>query len=135
MGCSGGALVDLNERCRFLCYTPGQRFAPHYDGRYTRPADHANCGDFSAVTVQLYLHSVPAQCGGATTFLTRHEDVVASCQPGAGDVLIFTQDLFHEGSILSAGLKYTMRTEAMYRREPIALTSTGKCMLPIASRV
>jgi len=28
---SGAALVDLNERCRFLCYTPGQSFASHFD--------------------------------------------------------------------------------------------------------
>ena len=25
------------HRCRFLCYTPGQAFEPHCDGRYTRP--------------------------------------------------------------------------------------------------
>ena len=28
----GAELVDLNERCRVLCYTPGQYFAEHRDG-------------------------------------------------------------------------------------------------------
>ena len=28
----GDELVDLNERCRVLCYTPGQFFAEHFDG-------------------------------------------------------------------------------------------------------
>ena len=27
---------------------------------------------------------------------------------------MFTQDLYHEGSLLSSGIKYTVRTEAMY---------------------
>lgn len=42
----------------------------------------------------------------------RHSPI--PCQPKAGSVLIFTQDLPHEGSMLQAGIKYTMRTEAMY---------------------
>jgi hypothetical protein len=109
-------LVDLNERCRFLMYTPGQSFAPHCDGLYERPRGHVNSGDFSRVTVQLYLHDVPKENGGGTTFLDDRETPVATCQPGAGSVLIFSQDLYHEGSLLEAGLKYTLRTEAMYRR-------------------
>ena len=30
--------IELNERCRFLCYTPGQHFPAHVDGTYIRPA-------------------------------------------------------------------------------------------------
>ena len=29
-------------------------------------------------------------------------------------MLMFTQDLLHEGSLVSRGIKYTMRTEVMY---------------------
>lgn len=108
--CFGAQLVELNERCRILCYTPGQEFASHFDGSYRRPN-----GDTSKVTVQVYLHDVPEENGGATTF---HFDRLDSlpCQPKAGSVLIFSQDLEHEGSLLKKGLKYTLRTEAMYRR-------------------
>lgn len=108
-------LVDLNERLRFLCYTPGQQFPTHLDGQYERPSDHRNGGAVSKVTVQLYLHSVPEAHGGATTFFPDSDSSIA-CQPVAGDVLLFTQDLEHEGSLLCDGLKYTLRTEAMYRR-------------------
>jgi len=110
----GSQLVDLNERCRTLCYTPGQYFEAHFDGRYTRPMSHANGGDFSRITVQLYLNDVPESHGGATTFLFHKRDDV-QCQPTAGSALVFTQDLYHEGTLLKQGLKYTIRTEAMYR--------------------
>mmetsp|Transcript_23060 Transcript_23060/g.41649 ORF Transcript_23060/g.41649 Transcript_23060/m.41649 type:complete len:284 (-) Transcript_23060:26-877(-) len=105
-------LVELNERCRILCYTPGQEFASHFDGEYTREN-----GDRSKVTVQLYLHDVPEENGGATTFQFgfNGESGALPCQPKAGSVLLFTQDLLHEGSLLKKGLKYTLRTEAMYR--------------------
>lgn len=111
-------LVDLNERCRFLCYTPGQHFAPHYDACYERPQNHPHCGDMSMVTVQVYLHDVPEKNGGATTFLPERYSPQRGlpCQPGAGCALIFTQDLYHEGSMVMDGLKYTLRTEAMYRQ-------------------
>lgn len=171
--------------------------------RYTRSHPHPRAGDYSYVTLQLYLHDVPVENGGATTFYpntgedfyrspsryanrpfriavmaiiisiftTYHHhmpSIIVShlllycfirpffyflysffffffsregrslfyadwctrwwmtfhftkprhspipCQPKAGSVLIFTQDLPHEGSMLQAGIKYTMRTEAMY---------------------
>ena len=113
----GDSLVELNERCRFLCYTPGQSFDAHCDGRYTRLRPHPNAGDHSMVTVQFYLHDVPEAHGGATTFLGGYRDEKQlACQPTGGSALIFTQDLLHEGSLVKAGLKYTLRTEAMYRR-------------------
>lgn len=109
----GSRLVGLNERCRFLCYTPGQFFEEHIDGCYERPRGHAREGDRSFITVQLYLHDVPAAYGGATNFLEGQEYSLGH-QPEAGSVLLFTQDLVHEGSLVKAGLKYTLRTEAMY---------------------
>lgn len=117
---SGARLVGLNERCRFLCYTPGQSFEEHCDGCYRRPRGDPRAGDFSAVTVQLYLHDVPEACGGATRFFPGQSYSVAH-QPETGSVLLFTQDLSHEGSLLREGFKYTLRTEAMYthRRESL----------------
>lgn len=123
----GAVLADLNERCRVLCYTPGQYFAEHCDGRYVRSHDAGTrYGDCSRVTLQLYLHDVPIDNGGATTFLdpNGHAAPVA-CQPRAGSVLLFTQNLLHEGSRLRAGLKYTMRTEAMYTPRRVLLLRSG----------
>merc|ERR1711924_64658 len=110
---NGLRLVGLNERCRFLCYTPGQFFEQHKDGCYRRPHGHPHAGDRSFVTVQPYLHDVPASHGGATTFFPGKPHSVFH-QPVAGSVLLFSQDLLHEGSLLKEGLKYTLRTEAMY---------------------
>ena len=116
---SEGHLVSLNERLRFLCYTPGQTFEPHCDGMYCRPPDHPQAGAASMVTLQLYLHDVPAEHGGATTFLplnsSQGNERGVPCHPRCGSVLLFSQDLYHEGSRVHKGLKYTMRTEAMYQ--------------------
>jgi len=137
---NGMRLAGLNERCRFLCYTPGQMFEEHVDGCYRRPSGHPLAGDCSKVTVQLYLHDVPSENGGATTFFPGRPSSV-SHQPEAGSVLLFSQDLLHEGSLVRRGLKYTLRTEAMYSNckdnrnqaeSPLpCLTSDGKPMLPI----
>ena len=80
-------LQGLNERLRILCYSPGQFFAEHFDGTFVRQQPHPRSGDFSAVTVQIYLHSVPSENGGATTLWpdSPHRHPV---QPTAGSVLL-----------------------------------------------
>ena len=70
-------------------------------------------GDMSRITIQMYLHDVPEEFGGATTFIGKDKD--HPCQPKCGSALIFTQNLVHEGSLVKEGIKYTMRTEVMYR--------------------
>lgn len=112
----GSRLIGLNERLRFLCYTPGQFFAEHQDGCYVRPNGHPRAGDWSHITVQLYLHDIPVEFGGATTFFSDYhvEQNSVKYQPEAGSVLLFTQDLVHEGSLVHQGVKYAMRTEVMY---------------------
>jgi len=107
----GSKIVGLNERCRFLCYTPGQQFPAHCDGVFERAGDHPCSGDFSHVTVQLYLHDLPFAYGGATAFMLPGKP---KHQPESGSVLIFSQDLMHEGCLVRDGVKYTLRTEVMY---------------------
>jgi len=109
----GSRLSEMNERLRFLCYTPGQEFPAHRDACFERWEGHPHAGDFSFVTVQLYLHDVPRANGGATTFVMAGRP---SHQPEAGSVLLFTQDLLHEGSLVERGIKYTLRTEVMHSR-------------------
>jgi len=104
-----GEIKDINARCRFLYYKPGQSFPAHQDGRYTSPG-----GETSQVTIQVYFHDIPKENGGATTFLDWDETTRVPYHPKAGSVLLFTQDLYHEGSMVNAGMKYTMRTEVMY---------------------
>ncbi len=106
--------VGLNERMRFLRYGPGHFFAPHQDLRYVRgPECGPKAGEMSYVTVQLYLNDKFK--GGVTRFLSgkdgkRHFNVT----PKRGSVLIFDHDLVHEGSMVTDGIKYSVRTDIMF---------------------
>lgn len=103
--------VGLNERMRFLKYQPGHFFAPHQDIRFVRGPDCGDkAGETSYITVQLYLNEKFK--GGATRFLCgkRHYDV----KPKVGSVLIFDHDLLHEGSKVTGGIKYSVRTDIMF---------------------
>ncbi|CAF3389575.1 unnamed protein product [Rotaria socialis] len=104
-------LVGLNGRLRFLRYDPGQVFKGHMDGIYHR---QDGSDETSFITVQLYLNENFQ--GGETTFLDyfdRSRNV--ACKPLTGMVLIFEHRIYHEGSMLEKGRKYTVRTDVMYR--------------------
>jgi hypothetical protein len=103
---AGWVISGLNERLRFLKYTPGDYFKPHQDGSYTTPDKTAT----SFYTLQLYLND--GFQGGATRFFCDN-DVMTDCVPEAGMVLLFEHRLMHEGSLLEAGDKYVIRTDVM----------------------
>lgn len=115
----------LNERLRFLRYDSGMFFAPHKDGSYHRPDGTQQ----SMLTVMLYLNTCGQDYqGGMTRFVKgdTHGDslrgVVAPeaeaagvvVTPRAGDVLIFTHPVLHEGVRVLSGRKYVLRTDVMY---------------------
>lgn len=102
----GMSLVGANERFRCYRYKPGMRFAPHADGAFVR-----NMFERSFYSCLLYLNE--DFTGGATTFLTEPE---VSIQPETGLILLFQHPLIHEGSLVTAGVKYVARTDLMYRR-------------------
>ena len=102
------ARVDWEIRQEFQRSDDPDRTAPEHDWATAR--------DLSLITIQLYLHDLPAESGGATRFLARPQtkpDV--DYQPKAGSVLLFTQELLHEGVVVEeACRKFTMRSEVMY---------------------
>lgn len=109
--------VSFNERLRFLRYDPGTYFAPHSDGSYVRnDPTHPRYGEKSIVTAQIYLNQ--GFEGGATRMMgydfdpTIGYDVV----PRTGSILLFEHNIAHEGSVLVAGRKYTIRTDVMFER-------------------
>ncbi|CAF0911396.1 unnamed protein product [Rotaria sp. Silwood1] len=103
--------LGLNERLRFLRYDPGQQFKGHMDGVYQRSD---GSGEISCITIQLYLND--NYKGGETTFISYCDKKKNfSCKPRTGMVLVFEHRLFHEGSLLKKGRKYTVRTDVMYR--------------------
>ncbi|MDB4929476.1 MAG: WD-repeat protein [Myxococcaceae bacterium] len=103
----GAAAVGLNERFRLYRYDPGEYFAPHGDGCFER-AD----GDRSRLTLIYYLNE---GCeGGATRFFPRGRDPI-EVTPTAGAALFFQHHVLHEGAPVTAGRKYVLRTDVMYR--------------------
>ncbi len=101
-----GKLMGLNPRLRCLRYSPGHYFRPHYDGKYDGIE-----GQISYWTVQLYLNDDFVD--GNTIFHVKGDKV--KYKPKQGSVLIFDQELRHEGETLGQGnRKYTIRTDVMF---------------------
>ncbi|MCP3144354.1 prolyl hydroxylase family protein [Pyxidicoccus xibeiensis] len=98
-------VCGANERLRCYRYEAGQYFAPHFDGAFVR-----NHNERSLLTFIVYLNDCPH--GGATNFFALEQSV----KPRMGTALLFNHHLFHEGAIVTEGLKYALRTDVMYRR-------------------
>jgi predicted 2-oxoglutarate/Fe(II)-dependent dioxygenase YbiX len=96
--------IGVNERFRCYRYTPGQYFAPHFDGAFVR-----NHHERSLLTFMIYLNE--GFDGGGTAFLDDDRLIV----PRTGAALLFQHRLLHEGCVLVAGTKYVLRTDVMYR--------------------
>jgi predicted 2-oxoglutarate/Fe(II)-dependent dioxygenase YbiX len=101
---AGCDVVSANERLRCYRYERGQRFAPHYDGAFVRSPQ-----EMSRLTFMVYLNDDFA--GGTTNFL----DLEKTIEPRAGMALLFQHRLLHEGSEVTDGVKYVVRSDVMYR--------------------
>jgi len=99
--------VGANERFRAYKYEPGQRFAPHLDGCFRR-----NAHECSELTLMVYLNE--GFGGGGTLFLDYELDVV----PKTGMALLFQHRILHEGSVVTSGTKYVLRSDVMYSTAP-----------------
>ncbi len=99
-------LCGANERLRCYRYAPGQYFAPHFDGTFTR-----NSGERSLLTFMVYLNECEA--GGHTGIL----DLDLTIAPKTGCALLFNHHLLHEGARVQRGVKYAVRSDLMYRRD------------------
>ena len=124
---AGWRPVGVHERLRFLKYSEGDFFKPHYDRPMVRDAD-ASAGfpraQKSFLSCILYLNTPEA--GGETRFLhPRDETDPVVVHPRAGAALLFDQDtLRHEGCELVRGIKYALRTDVMYEEVLVDASST-----------
>lgn len=91
-------------------------WAAHCDGTFRDAKDGKEVRTF--YTIQLYLDTAePSEelIGGATSFLSRDEKRRIPVHPVPGSVLLFQQKgLYHEGSMVEKGTKYTVRTDLQY---------------------
>jgi len=102
----------INSCLRCLRYRVGQAgFAKHVDGRCVVG------GEISRVSVMLYLND--DFVGGATRLCCEDDAVDAlrgvDVAPRTGMALVFDQGILHKGSPVRQGVKYSVRTEVMYR--------------------
>ncbi|KAI1808891.1 hypothetical protein F4811DRAFT_499308 [Daldinia bambusicola] len=112
----------INKRMRFLKYGQGQFFRPHCDGPYGETGEDGK-SVLTHYTLHLYLNDSKQEVGdaadlvgGATSFLSANQVRKVDVNPKAGRVLIFQhRRLYHAGDDVLDGIKYTMRTDIMYR--------------------
>lgn len=98
------APIGLYEQFRFYRYDVGQRFNRHKDGSIQ--VDKATA---SRWTLLLYLNNDFE--GGATEF--DDQTIV----PRQGAALAFRHELRHKGCLVTAGRKYVLRTDVLYRTQ------------------
>lgn len=96
--------IGLNELFRFYRYQRGHQFKGHFDESYIR-----NEREASYFTFMVYLND--NFHGGDTTFRGLR------IRPRQGMALIFLHSLYHEGSEVTQGVKYVLRSDVMYRTE------------------
>ncbi|KAL6761937.1 hypothetical protein V8C86DRAFT_742064 [Haematococcus lacustris] len=125
----GGQLAGLNARLRLYRYDAGNVYRPHVDGAWPgsglrgEQLVHDAFGDrWSRLTFLVYLNH--GFQGGATTFFTPAPDDPSALDawavaPLTGNVLCFPHgdtagSLVHEGSAVTAGVKYVIRTDVLY---------------------
>ncbi|EAW18864.1 uncharacterized protein NFIA_088200 [Aspergillus fischeri NRRL 181] len=140
-------LSRLNEKLRFLKYEGGEYFRPHWDSNYITLDEEEESfytlhlylnGDGEQDLEELMQVSKKAEIGpeasvnmnpdgkllgGATSFSTSYKqgDGILRVFPKTGSALVFQQyHLLHAGDPVFRGVKYTLRTDMMYRE--VAMT-------------
>lgn len=136
-------LSRLNEKLRFLGYVGGEYFRPDWDSNYITPDEEEEesfytlhlylNGDGEQGPQELMQVSKKAEIGpeanvnmnpegkllgGTTSFSTSHKEGCGIVQgfPKTGSALVFHQyHLLHDGDPVFRGVKYTLRTDIMYR--------------------
>lgn len=95
-------LSGFNERFRFYRYEGEQFFRMHMDGTFRRSESEE-----SALTFLIYLNDNFS--GGETDFIWER------IKPMRGSALVFPHRLNHQGSVVTSGIKYVLRTDVMYK--------------------
>lgn len=115
------AQQGLNDRFRVYRYEAGQRFFPHVDVRTRIPQGETRA------SLMIYLND--GFEGGETRFFEEKDKrsrrgegrgrkfnnrVRFALRPTIGSVVIFDHYLLHEGSEVTAGVKYAVRSDLVY---------------------
>jgi hypothetical protein len=118
-------LLGLNSRWRCGRYVaPQDHFHIHSDSIYHENIKESNNLAVSNLTIMIYLNGydshdglLPTFTGGTTEFVSYNKEVKYAVEPEAGLVIVFTQaddEMLHRGQYLETGVKYILRSDAMY---------------------
>nr|CAA9292977.1 hypothetical protein AVDCRST_MAG63-4507 [uncultured Armatimonadetes bacterium] len=113
----GCRATGLYEQFRFYRYDPGQRFKRHRDGSVEMER-----GERSRLSFLIYLNADYE--GGETTFsdytFANGKTVVDEIKvvPEVGMGLFFVHERKHEGTAVTSGRKYLLRTDVLYEATP-----------------
>lgn len=114
-------IKGLNDRFRVYRYEQGQRFFPHVDVRTRVPLGETRA------SLMIYLND--GFEGGETRFFEEKDKksrrgegrgrkfnnrVRFAVRPAVGSVVVFDHLLLHEGSEVTAGVKYAVRSDLIY---------------------
>jgi len=105
-------LSQLNERISFLKYEAGGIFERHRDGVFVYHEDKR-----SFITILIYLNG--DYTDGRTKVFTDDLSFEFAVVPTPGLAVSMTQRVLHEGGIVTEGLKYVIRIDAIYEREGV----------------
>jgi hypothetical protein len=122
-GKRGWRIERLDGNFRFLRYGPGEFFKEHCDAMFV----DREKGERSFFTVHLYLSGGEGAErdiqdengveGGAPTFYSMSLKEKLDVDPAIGKALVFQQrGLLHSGAEVVKGVKYSMRTDVIYRK-------------------
>jgi len=104
----GKVAAGLNPRWRFYRYEAGQTFKKHQDGKV-----RLESGLESQMTLLLYLNE---GCeGGDTRFYLPDHEIPLDFTPKTGAALLFLHSFQHEGTPVTAGEKYVLRSDVFYQ--------------------
>lgn len=69
----------------------------------------------------IYLNGSNEFEGGRTLFFPSKENdmIIQEFLPDAGDLIIFDHNIWHSGEMLTSGVKYILRSDILYQKQPI----------------
>ena len=138
-----GGLAGINARWRLFRYAPGAVYRPHVDGAWPgsglqdgRLVFDAFGDRWSKFTALFYLND--GFEGGATTFFVPDAAgglSAVAVAPQAGALVVFAHgdsplSHVHEGSAVTRGVKYVIRTDILYMLEPESEPAPNQFTLP-----
>jgi len=106
--------VGLSDHFRFYRYDKGQRFIRHYDGYEYGSMVYTNNQNKPQAKMTFLVYLNDQFEGGKTTFFNSKGKETLAVSPETGLALIYTQKLLHEGSLVTKGRKYVLRSDILF---------------------